>query len=180
MGVRWVSDTYLTPGWILPAVPPRKAQIPATVVRFGLPSGSLCHYPPKVLKSLLAISVCSVAILLLPTTADAQVGRERLSIQAVSAPQPPRIDGVLDEQAWAAAPMIDEFTQQEPRLGSAATERTEVRVLFDSRHIYIGVHAFDSQPSSITATEMRRDSDRLLNEDSFQLILDTFNDSRNG
>ena len=27
---------------------------------------------------------------------------------------------------------------------------------------------------------MRRDSDRLLDEDSFQVILDTFNDSRNG
>ena len=27
---------------------------------------------------------------------------------------------------------------------------------------------------------MRRDSDRLLDEDNFQLILDTFNDSRNG
>ena len=27
---------------------------------------------------------------------------------------------------------------------------------------------------------MRRDSDRLLDEDNFQVILDTFNDSRNG
>ena len=45
---------------------------------------------------------------------------------------------------------------------------------------YIGVHAFDAQPSALVATEMRRDSDRLLDEDNFQLILDTFNDSRNG
>ena len=27
---------------------------------------------------------------------------------------------------------------------------------------------------------MRRDADRLLDEDNFQVILDTFNDSRNG
>jgi Domain of unknown function (DUF5916)/Carbohydrate family 9 binding domain-like len=114
----------------------------------------------------------------LPLAAQTRQGRPL--IQASSVSQPPRIDGVLDEKVWESAQIVDEFIQQEPRLGSAATERTEVRVLFDSRHLYIGVHAFDSQPASLTATEMRRDSDRLLNEDSFQLILDTFNDSRNG
>jgi hypothetical protein len=55
-----------------------------------------------------------------------------------------------------------------------------VRVLYDGKTLHIGVHAFDLQPSSIVATEMRRDSDRLLDEDNFQIILDTFNDSRNG
>src|SRR4029079_2018126 len=57
---------------------------------------------------------------------------------------------------------------------------TEVRVLYDGKTLHIGVHAFDVQPSAIVATEMRRDSDRLLDEDNFQVILDTFNDSRNG
>ena len=55
-----------------------------------------------------------------------------------------------------------------------------MRILYDSRSLLIGVHAFDAQPSALVATEMRRDSDRLLDEDNFQLILDTFNDSRNG
>ena len=76
--------------------------------------------------------------------------------------------------------MVEQFVQQEPEEGDPATERTEVRVLYDARHLYIGVHAFDSDPSGIIATEMRRDSDRILEEDNFQIILDTFNDFRSG
>jgi hypothetical protein len=87
---------------------------------------------------------------------------------------------VLDDEVWKKAPLVEEFTQQEPREGAAASERTEVRVLYDGKTLHIGVHAFDVQPSAIVATEMRRDSDRLLDEDNFEVILDTFNDSRNG
>ena len=89
-----------------------------------------------------------------------------------------RLDGVLDEAAWATAPVIDQFVQQEPQEGEPATDRTEVRVLYDASRLYIGVRAFSSL--GVTATEMRRDADRLFDEDNFQVILDTFHDSRNG
>ncbi|MEO8071222.1 MAG: hypothetical protein ABI652_07455, partial [Acidobacteriota bacterium] len=115
--------------------------------------------------SLTWVALAATVCLSVPARAAAQSSRERYSAQAAQAANTPRIDGVLDEAAWQSASVIDEFTQQEPRLGAAATERTEVRVLFDSRHVYIGVHAYDSQPESLTATEMRRDSDRLMQED---------------
>ena len=67
-----------------------------------------------------------------------------------------------------------------PASRSPATERTEVRVLYDARFLYIGVNAFDSNPAGTIATEMRRDSPRLLDEDNFQVILDTFRDSSTG
>ena len=54
--------------------------------------------------------------------------RERYSIPAVRVDQPPKIDGVLDDAVWKKAPLVEEFTQQEPREGAAASERTEVRV----------------------------------------------------
>jgi hypothetical protein len=92
----------------------------------------------------------------------------------------PAIDGVLDEAIWREAAMLDDFTQQEPSDGAPASERTEVRLLYDAEHLYIGVRAFDSDPSAVIATEMRRDSPRLLDEDNFQIILDTFRDSRSG
>jgi hypothetical protein len=106
--------------------------------------------------------------------------RELYTVQAIRVEQAPRLDGVLDDPAWAKAAVIDNFTQQEPRAGTPASERTEVRIMHDSRALFVAVHAFDSQPSRLVATEMRRDSDRLMDEDNFQLILDTFNDSRNG
>ncbi len=116
-----------------------------------------------------------------PTAAVAQsavktVG-ERPSVRAVLATESPKIDGDLDEAVWQTANVIDRFVQQEPREGQPASDRTEVRVLYDKGHLFIGVHAYASL--AVTATEMRRDADRLFDEDNFQVILDTFHDSRN-
>ena len=113
-----------------------------------------------------------------PVSGDAP--RDRYSIPAVKVDHSPKIDGVLDDEVWSRAAVVEDFIQQEPREGETATERTEVRVMYDGRNVLIGVHAFDALPSAIVATEMRRDSDRLMDEDNFQLILDTFNDSRSG
>jgi len=114
----------------------------------------------------------------LPAVSAAQSSRERPSIRAVATSEPPSIDGVLDEAAWQTADVVDTFVQQEPREGQPATDRTEVRVLYDKGHLYIGVRAFASEP--VVATEMRRDADRLFDEDNFQVVVDTFHDSRNG
>ncbi|MDO8681620.1 MAG: DUF5916 domain-containing protein [Acidobacteriota bacterium] len=111
------------------------------------------------------------------TTGQPLTRGERPSVRAVLATESPKIDGVLDEAVWQSALPIDTFTQQEPNEGQAASDRTEVRVLYDQGHLFIGVHAYASL--SVIATEMRRDADRLFDEDNFQVILDTFHDSRN-
>jgi len=121
------------------------------------------------------IASCIIA---LPAATATQSGSARPSVRAAQTREAPRIDGVLDETAWQAAEVIDSFIQQEPQEGQPATDRTEVRVLYDQGHLYIGVRAHASEP--VVATEMRRDSDRLFDEDNFQVILDTFHDSRNG
>jgi uncharacterized protein DUF5916/cellulose/xylan binding protein with CBM9 domain len=110
----------------------------------------------------------------------AAMGREQYRIEAQRADRTPSIDGVLGEEEWRRATVVDSFTQQEPRDGEPATERTEVRVMYDSERLYVGVHAFDSSPTGVIATEMRRDSPRLLDEDNFQIIVDTFRDLRSG
>jgi hypothetical protein len=108
---------------------------------------------------------------------SAQANWQLYQIGAVRVDQGPEVDGVLDESVWETAAVIDAFIQQDPDEGAPATERTEVRVLYDVSNIYFGVRAFESS-SSVIATEMRRDADRILEEDNFQLILDTFGDSR--
>src|SRR2546422_10968846 len=52
-------------------------------------------------------------------------------IQAVRAADTIKIDGLLDEPAWSLAQPATDFLQQQPTEGAAASERTEVRVLFD-------------------------------------------------
>jgi hypothetical protein len=111
-------------------------------------------------------------------TLASPVSTEKPVAHAVRATEAPRIDGILDEAAWQSAPVVDRFVQQEPQEGQPASDRTEVRVLYDDGRLYIGVKAYASL--AVTATEMRRDADRLFDEDNFQVILDTFHDSRNG
>lgn len=108
------------------------------------------------------------------------VSRDQYQIHAIRTGTPPAIDGLLTDEAWRDSAVIDTFTQQEPDNGEPATERTEVHILYDATHFYIAVRAFDSDPAGIVATEMRRDSPRMLDEDNFQVILDTFRDSRSG
>lgn len=114
----------------------------------------------------------------LVVTSPSETNRERYQIPAMRVEQGPVIDGVLNDQVWTQAALINEFVQQEPLEGAPATERTEVRVLYDGTNLYVGILAFDSSPERVTATEMRRDGSQILNEDSFQIILDTFMDSR--
>ena len=89
------------------------------------------------------------------------------------------VDGVLDEEAWKGATPMTGFVQAEPLQGQAASEATEVRVLFDDEAVYIGVWLTDANPSEIVTTSERRDS-FLGDQDSFQVAFDTFRDRQNG
>lgn len=92
--------------------------------------------------------------------------------------QGPRIDGRLDDDVWRLAPPSGNFVQREPAFGAPATEPTEFRILYDARTLYIGVWAYDSDPSGITASELKRDSN-LGKGDQVKIAIDTFHDHRN-
>ncbi len=101
-------------------------------------------------------------------------------IVAAGVEDTPVLDGnVLGDSAWAAAPPATGFRQTAPDEGQPASERTEVRIVYTSETIYVGVVCYDADPSSIIVTDSRRDSS-LRDSDSFLLILDTFSDRQNG
>ncbi|MBA4184803.1 MAG: carbohydrate binding family 9 domain-containing protein [Acidobacteria bacterium] len=89
-----------------------------------------------------------------------------------------KIDGRLDESDWQQAEVVNRLRQQEPNEGSAASERTEVRVLFDDKNLYFGIRAFDSDVKNINARELVRDAS-FSNDDKIELLLDTYHDKRN-
>ena len=68
------------------------------------------------------------------------------------------IDGKLDESAWARATPITDFHQQQPVEGVAPAVRTEVRILYDDRALYIGARMYDTLGArGIHAPLARRD-----------------------
>src|SRR5688500_12685217 len=68
------------------------------------------------------------------------------------------IDGKLDEPAWAQAPVFAGFVQRFPVAGNPPSEKTEMRVLYDDRNLYVAIRCFDSQPEKISRRLGRRDS----------------------
>ena len=50
---------------------------------------------------------------------------------------------------WQSATPLTGFVQAEPFEGQPASERTEVRILYDDEAIYVGVDLHDSDPSQI-------------------------------
>ncbi|HEX6909786.1 MAG TPA: DUF5916 domain-containing protein, partial [Longimicrobium sp.] len=77
-----------------------------------------------------------------------------------------RLDGRLDDAAWAAAEPLTGFTQAYPNPGAPESQRTEVRVLVGPDALYVGARMFDTAPDSIAAQLSRRDvmstySDRI-------------------
>jgi Domain of unknown function (DUF5916) len=90
----------------------------------------------------------------------------------------PVIDGRVNEAIWQSVPPYSTFTQQDPNEGAPATEKTEVRVIVGNGTIYIGIIAFDSDPSKIIVSQARRDAS-LNDTDSIVMVFDTFNDRQN-
>jgi hypothetical protein len=99
-------------------------------------------------------------------------------IRVLRVTEPIKIDGRLDESAWAQAEAATDFRMENPKEGAPASERTEVRVLFDEKNIYFGVRAFDSEPDKINARELTRDA-TFVNDDKIEILIDTNYDRRN-
>ena len=90
-----------------------------------------------------------------------------------------RLDGVLDEPAWAAAPRIDGLTMSEPTAGGTPSVRTVVAVLASAHAIVIGVDCADPDAGGIVSFTKQRDA-ALDSEDNIKIVLDTFMDGRSG
>src|SRR6516225_10592317 len=132
-----------------------------------------------VLGALVALIVCPHGrggSLLAGSDVQAEVqGAE--AAEAVRVARGPKLDGTLDDPLWQSAKTISEFRQQEPHEGQPATERTEVRILYTRHAVYFGIHCFDSDPSRIIATELRRDVSQDL-DDHFEILIDSNHDRR--
>jgi len=100
-----------------------------------------------------------------------------------------RVDGALDETVWKTATIATDFRQREPRENEAATENTEVKVLFSESMLYIGVVAKDRNPEKIISRILQRDKvmeghgftgfPQFAGDDAVAILLDPFHDHRN-
>jgi|GEM_PF-5915788 len=51
-----------------------------------------------------------------------------------------KIDGKLNKAVWATAEIANDFTNFQPTPGIKPTHKTDVRLLYDDKAVYVGAH----------------------------------------
>jgi hypothetical protein len=93
---------------------------------------------------------------------------------ALRVSQPPKIDGVLDDISWKEAIPVSDFVMSRPDEGGKPTQKTEVKVVYDNRAVYVSAMMYDTHPDSILHELGSRD-DGDLNADGFRFVVDPYN-----
>ncbi len=89
------------------------------------------------------------------------------------------LDGDVSEPAWQLAERHTGFTQSEPVEGEPASERTEVRIVYDQRALYVAAICYDREPGRVVVNDIRKDF-TTADSDVFAFVIDGFLDRKNG
>src|SRR5262245_35220022 len=137
------------------------------------------------MKFLNAIAVCLIMSASafsqqeLPDTIDYETARLSRVATAVRATEKMTLDGRLEEPSWKLAIPATDFIQQRPHPGQVATQRTEVRFVYDDKNLYVAVTCFDSEPEHIVVNSLTRDYP-TQESDGVTLLIDSLHDRRSG
>lgn len=98
---------------------------------------------------------------------------------AVRTDHAPKIDGILDDEAWKSAPVAGGFVELKPVPGrlEKADQKTEVRIVYDNSAIYVAARMLETSRDSIAQELAPRD--QVGNSDFFGIIFDTYLDKIN-
>ena len=128
----------------------------------------MCRLPPSA-----SLAAC-LAVLCGALAAPSARAAGRPSITVARTGDPLRIDGALDEPAWANAPVISDFQLLLPREGEAPDESTAVRVLVDEQRMVFGIWC--SARRGLRASLTPRD--QITDGDHISMHLDTQGDGQ--
>jgi len=91
--------------------------------------------------------------------------------------QPVTFDGIPDEEAWNAV-IPFKMTMHSPVFGKEPTEKTDVRMAYDDKFLYVGAMIYYEDPGMIRSASYKRDY-QGVGGDWFGIFLDTYNDKEN-
>ena len=108
-----------------------------------------------------------------------QVNTNRKKITATRVTKAPKIDGVLDDDAWKNAPLMNNFFMMRPDNGKPEpdTHKTEVKVIYNDEAIYISALMYAPDPKKIPAEFTSRDN--FGNADFFLVTINPNDDGQN-
>ena len=89
---------------------------------------------------------------------------------------PVELDGIIDEPAWEAAPILP-LVQYAPSYRDDMVEETVIRVAYDDNYLYVAGQLYHKDIGNLRANSLYRD--RWSGDETFAIVLDTFNDNDN-
>jgi hypothetical protein len=107
-----------------------------------------------------------------------QNGPRAKSVQIVRTTTPPVLDGQLDDPVWIVAAVVEDLHQILPNENDEPTENTTIYLLYDDDYLYVGARMHHDHVPQL-ATRLRQ-GEMYWGDDLFSVMLDTFNDQRNG
>ena len=107
------------------------------------------------------------------------VNSNRKRIKTTRIQNAPKIDGVLDDEAWKDAEVAKDFVILRPDNGKQAPEshQTEVKVIYDDDAIYISANMMDPNPTNIPMEFTNRDN--FGQSDFFLVTINPNDDGQN-
>jgi len=122
--------------------------------------------------------ILSLLLLLLSTSTF--FSQEKKEIEANRISNPPKIDGVLDDDIWKSISGVSDFKMFEPgNEGLISQEyQTIIKMAYDDNAIYIAAYMFDPNSNKILRQLSQRD-DVFVQADLFYIALNTLNDGIN-
>lgn len=119
-------------------------------------------------------------LLLFLSSTTSFFSQEKKEIVANRINNPPKIDGILNDDLWKSLPAVSDFNMFEPgNEGLISKEyQTLVKMAYDDNAVYIAVFMFDPNPDKILRQLSQRD-EVFVQADLFYVALNTLNDGIN-
>ena len=117
---------------------------------------------PFRITDVLAKTLVFAAIGLIHVTVPSRLlaqGAGGAELRPVRITTPPKLDGILDDEAWSGDPLpLEGWSSYNPMRGEAPAEKTQVWMGYDTEALYFAFRCLDTQPEKIRTTISRRDN----------------------
>ncbi|WP_241780960.1 DUF5916 domain-containing protein [Cochleicola gelatinilyticus] len=96
---------------------------------------------------------------------------------SIASQTPPELDGIFNEPVWDLVDWATDYVENQPDNGTAPTEQTKFKIIYDEKNLYIAVRCYDAVPEDIVKRLSRRDG---FEGDWVEFNIDSYNDNRTG
>ena len=124
-------------------------------------------------------TLTAICCLLTAWTVQAQKPNNAYNYQIKRATSAIKVDGIANEKAWEDAWLVSDFFQVLPMDTSKAIVRTDVKLCYDDKNLFVLFINYDTLPGPSMVESMRRDFIFTKNDNDL-LFIDTFNDLTTG